>query len=91
MFILLASTFILAEAAIVRWSPKVIPKSFINSFKILKVDLKFKQKPLKINVEDFILCSVGRTISIILNTFSSSNKIVPASQNLHSPKAGDKN
>ena len=52
-------------------------KSFIYSFKIVKVDLKFKQKLWKINVKDFMLSSVGRTIQIIWNTFSRSNKLFP--------------
>ena len=40
---------------------KLLHKSFKNS---LKFDLKFKQKPWKINVKDFILCSVARTIRL---------------------------
>ena len=36
-----------------------------DQFKIIKVDLKFKQKPSKINVKNFILCSVGRAIPIV--------------------------
>ena len=31
---------------------------------MVKVDLKCKQTPWKINVKDFILCSIPRTISI---------------------------
>ena len=41
----------------------------------LKADLKFKQKLWKINVKDFILCSVGRAVSIISDNFSCSNKL----------------
>ena len=37
---------------------------------MVKVDLKFEQKARKINVKDFILFSVGRTIPITWNTFS---------------------
>ena len=47
--------------------------SFINSLKIVKADVKFKQRPWEINVKDFIVCSVGRTIPIIWNTISCSN------------------
>ena len=52
-------------------------KSFINSLEIVKVNLKFKQKPLKIKLKDFILCPVDRKIPIIQNTFSYSNKLLP--------------
>ena len=43
---------------------KSFPKSFINSLKLANVDLKFKQKRWKINVKNFILWSVGRTIQL---------------------------
>ena len=48
-----------------------------NGFLIVKVDLKYKQKPRKINVKDFILCSVARIILLIWNTLSCSNKLFP--------------
>ena len=67
---------ILAEAAIVKRSRKFV-QSFINSLKIVKFDLKFKQKPWKINLNNFMLCSVCRTIPIIWNTFSCSSKLIP--------------
>ena len=51
-----------------------LQKSFIN---LKKVDLKFKRTSWKINVKDFILCSVPRTVSIIWNTFSCSKKLLP--------------
>ena len=54
---------------------KSFQKSFIKSLKIVKVDLKCKQKPWKINVKKFILCSVDMTLPIIWNTFSCSNKL----------------
>ena len=65
-------------------------KSFINSFKTRKVDLKFKQKPGKINVKDFVLCSVARTIPLIWNTVTCSNKL-PTSSNIPSLKVAAKN
>ena len=56
---------------------KLLQKSFMNSLKVVKVDLKFKEKPWKINVKDFILGSVYSTIPIIWNTFSRSRKFFP--------------
>ena len=50
-------------------------KSFINVL-IVKVHLKYKQKPRKIIVQDFILCSVARIAPLISNTFSCSNKLL---------------
>ena len=47
------------------------------NFLIVKVDLKFKQKPRKINVKDFILHTVPRATPIIWNTTSCSNKLFP--------------
>ena len=49
----------------------------IHKILIVKVDLKFNQKPRKINVTDVLLHSVARTILIIWNTFSCSNKLFP--------------
>ena len=46
-----------------------------NDFLIVKVDLKYKQKPRKINEKDFILCSVARITPLIWNTFSRSKKL----------------
>ena len=48
-----------------------------NDFLIVKVDLKYKQKPRKINVKDFILWSVAKITTLIWNIFSSSNKLFP--------------
>ena len=48
-----------------KWFPNVAPKSFINFLNIVKVDLKFKQKPSEIYVNDFILCLVDKTIPIV--------------------------
>ena len=67
---ILAATFKLAEAAVVRFSPNFIPK-IIHKF------FKCQQKPWKTKVKEFILWSVGRTIPIMWNTFSSSNKFLP--------------
>ena len=54
-------------------------KPYIN-FLILKACLKYKQKVRKINVKDFILCSVARITPLIWNTFSCSNKLFPLRQ-----------
>ena len=48
-----------------------------NDFLIVKVDLKYKQKPRKINVKDFILWSVAKITTLFWNIFSSSNKLFP--------------
>ena len=48
-----------------------------NEFLIVKVDLKYKQKPRKINVKDFILWSVAKITTLVWNIFSSSNKLFP--------------
>ena len=48
-----------------------------NDFLIVKVDLKYKQKPRKINVKDFILWSVAKITTLVWNIFSSSNKLFP--------------
>ena len=70
---ILAGTFTVAEGILL----KSFQKSFIDSLKIVKIDLKCKQKPWKINVEKFILCSIGRTIPIIWNTFLYSSQLFP--------------
>ena len=67
---------------IVNCDLKHISKIFLNSLQksfrnLKKVDLKFKRTSWKINVKDFILCSVPRTVSIIWNTFSCSKKLRP--------------
>ena len=51
-----------------------------NDFLIVKVDLKYKQKPRKINVKDFILWSVAKITTLVWNIFSSSNKLFPLRQ-----------
>ena len=48
-----------------------------NDFLIVKVDLKYKQKPRKINVKDFILWSVAKITTLVWNIFSSSDKLFP--------------
>ena len=50
-------------------------KKHILNLLILKAGLKYKQKPRKINVKDFILFSVARITPLTWNTFSCSNKL----------------
>ena len=87
MFILLAATLIFVLFFNIQFRYKMnyqkqpswgallksFQKSFIN-FLIVKVDLKFKQKPRNINVTDFILRPVARAIPIIWNTLRCLNK-----------------
>ena len=58
-----------------------------HSLNIIKVDLKFKQKPWEINMKDFILCSVAKTMPIVWIVWNIlSCSIAPASSNLFSLK-----
>ena len=62
MFLILAATFIFCSYNQLQY--KTAEVAVINSLKIVNFHLKFKGKYCKINMKEFILYSVGRTILI---------------------------
>ena len=102
MFMLLAATFIfvsflssitniLAKATIAKYSPKVVLKVIHTLFRNRKSWFKISAKALKNKCEPFYTLLIWEDNTDYLEYISMFKQIVPASLNIPSLKAADKN